>query len=203
MMKRRFVNIFESVMQRYTCGGFLAGDVVTFKKEALSSDWFKSLGVNTQEKIKQMVNSGLNLRISAIKNMRPNVGGAGNTDFTGTEVNLDITSEIAPGRYADFVTIPGNVVETKGSYPNLPAVPDVFKKDDPAKRTHIKPKKVEKTKDQTPFLAPNQNKISDLGNGKMSEGDRELKNTNIKIPSQPVKGASDPATYTYQYLPNS
>jgi len=203
MMKRRFVNIFESVMQRYTNAGFLAGDVITFKKDALNSDWIKSLGLNTQEKIKQMINSGLNLRVSSVKNVFPNVGGAGNTDFTGTKVNLDITSEIAPGRYADFVTIPSEVVDVKGSYPNLPEVPDVFKKDDPGKRSHIKPKKLEKSKNETPFLAPNQTKQSDLGGGKLSDGDRELNNTNIKIPSSPAKGANDPASYTYQYLPTS
>jgi len=190
-------------MQRYTNRGFLAGDVITFKKDALNSEWFKSLGTNTQDKIKQMISSGLNLRISSIKNVFPNVGGAGNTDFTGAEVNLDITTEIAPGRYGDFCTIPGNLVEVHSSYPNLPPVPDAFKKDDPSKRVHIKPKKFEDAENKTPFLAPNQTKLSDLGNGKLSEGDRELKNTNIKIPSAPIKGQADPASYTYQYLPAS
>jgi len=202
-MNKNFVKIYESVMQRYTNRGFLAGDVITFKKNALNSEWFKSLGSNTQEKIKQMINSGLNLRISSIKNVLPNVGGAGNTDFTGTEVNLDITTEIAPGRYGDFCTIPGDLVEVQSSYPNLPPVPDVFKKDDPAKRVHIKPKEVGDTENKTPFLAPHQTKQSDLGDGKLSEGDRELKNTNVKIPSAPVKGAADPASYTYQYLPTN
>jgi len=201
-MNRNFVKLYESAMQRYTLGGFLAGDIIKFKKDAFSDPWFRSLGTNTQEKLKQMVSSGLHLRVSAVKNVRPNVGGAGNTDYNGTQFNLDITTETAPGRYGDFCTIPAHIAETEpSSYPNLPSVPEVFKKDDPSRRAHIKPKVFKDKQNETPFLAPNQTKLSDLGDGKLSEGDRELKNTNIRIPSEPVKGAADPASYTYQYLP--
>lgn len=201
-MNRNFVKLYESAMQRYTLKGFLAGDIIKFKKDAFNDPWFKNLGANTQEKIKQMVNSGLHLRISAIKNKYPAVGGAGNTDYNGTDFDLDITTEIAPGRYGDFCTIPSHLVESEPStQPNLPSIPDAFKKDDPGHRVHIKPKVFKDKKNDTPFLAPNQTKLSDLGNGKLSEGDRELKNTNTKIPSDPVKGAADPASYTYQYLP--
>ena len=200
-MKRDFVKLFESAMQRYTLGGFLAGDLVVFKEGALRDPWFKDKGTNTVEKIKNMINSGLNLRVSAIKNVRPNVFGAGNTNYNSDEVNLDITSEIAPGRYMDFVTIPARLVEPKSSYPNLPEVPDVFKKDDPSKKVSIKPKEVKDEGQEVPFYSPAQTKISDLGNNKMSKGDRELKNTNVKIPSSPAKGASDPASYTAMYLP--
>lgn len=200
-MKRNFVNLFESHMQRYTLGGLLAGDVVVFREGALKDQWFKSLGSNTQEKIKNMINSGLNLRVSAVKNPIPNVMGAGNTDYTGTDVNVDITSEIAPGRYMDFVTVPGRMLEPKCSVPNLPEVPEVFKKDDPGKRSHINPKKVSDEQEEVPFYSPGQTRLSDLGNKKLSAGDRELKNTNIKIPSVPATGAADPASYTAKYLP--
>jgi len=200
-MNKNFVKIYESAMQRFTGQGFLAGDVVKFKKDALNDEWFKSLGSNTQDKIKSMINSGLNLRISAIKNVYPNVKGAGNTDYTGNEVNVDITSEIAPGRYMDFVTVPGKMLETISSYPNLPDVPAAFTKDDPAKRVHIKPKKVDSEQQEVPFYSPAQTRVSDLGNKKMSTGDRELKNTNIQIPSVPAEGHRDPASYTAKYLP--
>jgi hypothetical protein len=188
-------------MQRYTLGGFLAGDLVSFKEGALRDPWFKDKGTNTVEKIKNMMNSGLNLRVSAIKNIYPSVYGAGNTDYNGDQVNLDITSEIAPGKYMDFVTIPSRLVEPKGSYPNLPDVPEVFKKDDPSKKVHIKPKKVKDENQEVPFYSPGQTRLSDIGNKKLSKGDRELLNTNIKIPSTPAVGHADPASYTAKYLP--
>jgi len=200
-MKRNFVELFESAMQRYTLGGLLAGDVVVFREGAFSDPWYKGLGENTKEKIQSMVNSGLNLRVTNIKNVLPAVQGAGNTDYTGTDFNVDITSEIAPGRYMDFVTVPGRMIQPKSSYPNLPEVPEVFKKDDPARKAFIKPKKVKDEAEEVPFITPKDTKLSDLGNKKLSKGDRELLNTNVKIPSSPVQGQSDPASYTYKYLP--
>lgn len=200
-MNKKFTKIYESAMQRFTGQGFLAGDVVYFKKDALNDKWFKELGTNTQEKIKNMIDSGLNLRVSAIKNIYPNVKGAGNTDYTGSEVNVDVTSEIAPGRYMSFVTVPGRMLETKCNYPNLPEVPEVFKKDDPAKRVQIKPKKVKDEQQEVPFYSPYRTRLSDIGNKKLSAGDRVLNNTNVKIPSVPAVGQADPATYTAKYLP--
>jgi len=199
-MNKKFVKLYESALQRFTNGGFLAGDVVVFMKDALSDPWFKSLGTNTQEKIKSMINSGLNLRISAIKNVRPNVMGAGNTDYTGTEVNVDITSEIAPGRYMDFVTVPGRLLEPVSSYPNLPEVPEIFKKNDPSKRVNIKPKKVKDEAEEVPFLKPGETRKSDIG-GKLDTGDRSLLNKNVSIPSSPAVNHKDPASYTAAYLP--
>jgi len=200
-MNKKFVKLYESALQRYTNGGFLAGDVVVFKEGAFNDPWFKELGENTKQKLKNMADSGLNLRVSAIKNRFPGVGGAGNTDYIGTEVNVDITSEIAPGRYMDFATVPARLLEPKSTYPNLPDVPEVFKKGDPAKRVNIKPKKVKDEAEEVPFLRPGDTRRSDLGNGKMSNGDRELLNKNIKIPSSPAKGVNDPASYTANYLP--
>jgi len=188
-------------MQRYTLGGFLAGDLVIFKENALRDAWFKDKGINTVEKIKEMMNSGLNLRVSAVKTILPAVGGAGNNDYNNGEVVLDITSEIAPGRYKDFITIPAHLVHPKSSYPNLPDVPEVFKKDDPSRRTNIKPKKLKDENQEVPFLSPGQTKLSDIGNKKLSKGDRELNNTNVKIPSSPAVGHADPASYTAKYLP--
>jgi len=200
-MNRKFVKLYESALQRYTNGGFLTGDHVIFKEGFQNDPWFKNLGINTKEKLKAMVESGLNLRISAIKNVLPAVGGAGNTDYTGVDYNIDITTEMAPGRYGDFATVPARLLEPKSSYPNLPPVPEVFKKDDPGKRAAIKPKKVKDEANEVPFLSPRDTRLSDLGNGKLSKGDRELLNTNVKIPSSPAKGHSDPASYTANYLP--
>jgi hypothetical protein len=200
-MKRNFVELYESAMQRYTIGGLLAGDVVVFREGAFNDPWYKGLGENTKEKIQSMAKSGLNLRVSSIKSVLPAVQGAGNTDYNGTEFNVDITSEIAPGRYMDFVTVPARMLKPISSYPNLPEVPEVFKKGDPARRVNIKPKKLKGENEEVPFFSPKDTMLSDLGDKKLSKGDRALLNTNVKIPSQPVQGQADPASYTYKYLP--
>ena len=201
-MKRNFVDLFESAISRYTRGGFLAGDVVKFNDDAFSDPWYKDLGKNTKEVIQNMVKSGLNLRVSNVKNTLPAVMGAGNIDNMTIDTNLDITSEIAPGRYLDFITIPARLVSPVASYPNLPEVPEVFKKGDPGKRTHIKPKVVKDEQEEVPFYTPQQQtRMSDMGNNKLSAGDRTLKNQNTVIPSSPAQGHKDPASYTYNYLP--
>jgi hypothetical protein len=201
-MKRNFVDLFESAISRYTRGGFLAGDVVKFNDDAFSDPWYKDLGKNTKEVIQNMVKSGLNLRVSNVKNTLPAVMGAGNIDNMTIDTNLDITSEIAPGRYLDFITIPARLVSPVVSYPNLPEVPEVFKKGDPGKRAHIKPKVVKDEQEEVPFYTPQQQtRMSDIGNNKLSAGDRTLKNQNTVIPSSPAEGHKDPASYTYNYLP--
>jgi len=188
-------------MQRYTSGGFLTGDVIKFKDNAFKDGWFKTQPSNFQEKLQNMAKSGLNLRVSAVKNIRPAIQGAGNTDNMGTDVNLDITSEIAPGRYADFVTIPAKYVEPVSSYPNLPDVPEVFRKDDPSKRAHITPKQVKDENQEVPFYSPKDTRLSDHGDKKMVSGDRSLTNKNVKIPASPAVNHKDPASYTANYLP--
>jgi hypothetical protein len=200
-MKRNFVKLYESAISRYTRGGFLAGDVVKFNDGAFNDPWYKNLGENTKEKIQNMVKSGLNLRVSNVKNTLPAVMGAGNIDNMTIDTNLDITSEIAPGRYMDFVTIPARLVSPVSSYPNLPEVPEVFKKDDPSKRAHIKAKVVKDEQEEVPFYTPQGTRLSDVGNKKLTTGDRVLKNQNTVIPSSPAEGHKDPASYTYNYLP--
>ena len=54
-MSKNFVKLDESWMQRYTLGGFLAGDEVIFKEGALRDPWFKDKGFNTVDKIKSMI----------------------------------------------------------------------------------------------------------------------------------------------------
>jgi hypothetical protein len=202
-MNLKFTKLFESALQRYSNTGFLAGDLVVFKDKAFKDEWYMNAGTNTQEKLRQMATGGLNLRVSAVKNKYPAVGAAGDTSFIGSESDVDIVAEIAPGRYMDFVTVPSRLLDVRSSYPNLPDVPEIFKKGDPAKRVNIKPKRVKDENQEVPFYTPQQTRLSDIGNKKLSKGDRELLNKNIKIPSVPVASHKDPASYTYNYLPKS
>jgi hypothetical protein len=67
----KFINLYESAIQRFTRGGLLVGDLVKFKNNVFSDDFFKNQSSNYFTKIKGFVDSGLNIRISSIKPVRP------------------------------------------------------------------------------------------------------------------------------------
>ena len=69
----KFNTLLEGVFQRYQGGGFLTGDLVKMKEDILSSEWAKGKGTNTHEQVKKFLESGLNIRISAVKTLRPSV----------------------------------------------------------------------------------------------------------------------------------
>jgi len=69
------------------------------------------------------------------------------------------------------------------------------------KRAHIKAKVVKDEQEEVPFYTPQGTRLSDVGNKKLTTGDRVLKNQNTVIPSSPAEGHKDPASYTYNYLP--
>lgn len=140
--KKRFLKLYESTINRFTNGGFLTGDVVKLKPNAFRH---KSFGDNSEikDQIKAIMSSDLHLRVTNVKNAYPAVMGAGNTDYINPEGRMvDIAQEIAPGRYYNTITVPGEVLErvTDGDATNsLPSIPNSFKKPDPSQ---IKPTEV-------------------------------------------------------------
>lgn len=201
-MEKRFVKLYEAALTRYTRGGFLANDVVKFVDNVLRNDFFKSQPDSMKGAVKDLMDCGLNLRVKNVKSYRPAVMGAGNPDYNGVEFTVEIVPELAPGRfdYQRSVTVPASLLVHQDFYPNLPPVPDKFKYDN---KVQISPKEVEIKTDKVPFSATQQTRMSDLGNNKLSAGNRELTDTNIKIPSEPVASQKDPATYTAGYLPKN
>ena len=149
MADKKFVSLHESYMRRYERGGFLVGDVFKFNDNFKNSDEFKSLGTNTQELLQQMIDSGQHVRVVALDD-----GG---------------------GRYSHHVSIPSNLGQSEEFYPNLPPVPDVFKR---KSDVVIKPEEAETTQ------APE---------ARDGNTERELPDSNTTIPS-------DSASYTQQYL---
>lgn len=201
---RKFTNLYESFISRYTRGGFLTGDIVKFKDGALKNEWFQKQGGSILEKAKQFAESGLLMRVSAVKTLRPStqpgfVEGNNSDDFY-----CDVTLELAPGCYKDFLTLPAAILEYKDYYPNLPEVPEGLTRPN---NSNIKPKEIEEEKINQPhYLNPAyQTGNTDKGNGKNSPSEINLKNANVKIPSKPAEGNknSSVASYTYEYLPKS
>jgi len=190
MREKRFLKLYESALQRYTRGGFLTGDYVKFNDGWDKSDWFKSLPEEFKNKLKSLAESDLHLRVSSIKTKRPSIQ-QGNVEFSGTEFDVDITQETAPGLYIEFLTVPSHVLKHISHYPNLAPTPESQKcKTD----VNIKPAECNEEPSNT------QQKLSDDGKGKLIKGDRELKNKNEKIPAPGVE-SQIVGKSTHKYLP--
>lgn len=201
-MEKRFLKLYEAALTRYNRGGFLASDLVKFTDNALRHEFFKNQPDSVKAAVKDLIDSGLNLRVKTVKSYFPAVMGAGNPDYNGVSFNIEIVPEIAPGKfdYQKTVTVPADLLIQVDTYPNLPPVPDKLKYDN---KVQIEPKEVKSdTKTKAPFTPAQQQQHSDVG-GKLQKGDRELKNVNVEIPSEPVKGHTDPASYTANYLPKN
>jgi hypothetical protein len=185
----KFVKIYESAISRYTRGGFLTGDLVKFTPNAFSSDFFKKQAPNYVERAKDFNNCGLNLRVSAVKAVRPTIH-SGDIQNEAEEFLVDLTREIAPGLYKDFLTVPASCLMYLDTYPNLAPVPDSLRRDN---GVNIDPKQIEQEKANSILKPFRQTLTSDTGNGKDSPGDRNLVNSNSTIPSSPAVDEKDPA----------
>jgi len=199
-VQKRFDVVFESALTRNTNGGFLVGDLVTFKK-----DWTRHKELESQDetlsRIRSMIEQGYNLKVTDIKNRYPAVGGGSNTDYINPASRIVvIAQEIAPGRYYNYLSVPGDILTVVDVYPNLAPIPDKFSRKD---GSHIKAKEVKPTdtSDKSMTTPGYQTRLSDAGNKKLTVGDRYLNNTNTAIPSKPAEGSRDPAKYTFNYLP--
>jgi hypothetical protein len=200
-MDKKFVKLYETTLSRYTRGGFLTSDRVKFVDKALNNDFFKDQPDSIKSAVKELIDSGLNLRVKNVKSAMPAVMGAGNPDNYGYGFTIEIVPEIAPGRYDinKAVTVPSNLLVHQNDGINLTPIPDKLKYNN---NVQIEPTEVKINDDKTMLTPRSKTHQSDVG-GKLSTGDRELKNVNTKIPSEPAIGHKDPAAYTAQYLPKS
>jgi len=186
-------------MDRLNRGGYLVGDIVKFKDDAHTHDFYTNCSDEIRKKIEEYMNDGCNLRVKNITNVYPAVLGAGNTDDAGS-VNIEVCRETAPGRFDQSgILVHPDMLEVVDVYPNLTPVPDKFKRKE---RITITPEEVKDEEgEEVPFYSPKlATRRSDV-HGKMEAGDRSLKNTNTVIPSGKNAVASDPAAYVYNYLP--
>jgi len=126
-MRKKFVKLYESVLSRYTNGGFLVGDYVKFNKDYDKQEEFNSLGQNVKDMISEILSSGLNIRIVGIKDVYP-LSKPGNPDVrNGNNITIDIALDNGGGRMTHYVTIPTcciEIVDSDGI--NLPKLPDKF-----------------------------------------------------------------------------
>jgi len=201
----KFAKLYESAIQRFTRGGLLVGDLVKFKKNIFDDDFFKNQSANYADKVKSFIDSGLNIRISSIKTVRPSYQ-SGNVYNEGSEFIADVVLEKAPGLYYDFITVPVRVLEHFDTGVNLAPVPDSLRYDDKSS-TDISELGTTK-KGAEALLDPfRQTRTTDFGNGKDSNSETYLPSQNTKIKSSPSEDAKEPSVYSRQkdytknYLP--
>lgn len=127
----KFDILLENTRSRYTQGGLLVGDLVKVKNEALTSDWAKKQASNLIEKLKEFVETDLNIRVSSVKALRPAVAGAVQAESQVDDYYCDVVIETAPGLYNNFITLPIALLDVVEQDINLAQVPDSLKKDSP------------------------------------------------------------------------
>lgn len=187
-MAKKYLTLIETYLSRYERGGFLVGDVFKFNKNYKSTPTYKSLGYNTQQLIDQMVESGLHVRVVGIKDTTsPRY--PGNPQTSSDDVVLTLALDNGGGRYTHYVSVKPDLGTSESFYPNLPPIPDsVIRKSN----AHIKPRELDQY--------DNPSNMSDKGDGKLSNTQRNLPTSNTAIDS--VAANPDPAvsSQTAEYL---
>ena len=201
----KFIKLYESAIQRFTRGGLLVGDIVKFKDGIFNNDFFKNQSTNYVEKAKNFINSGLNIRVSSIKPVRPSYQ-PGNIYNEASEFLVDVVLEKAPGLYYEFMTVPMSVLEHIDTGVNLAPIPDSLRYDDRSSTDVDEVGSVKNTGEG--LLNPyRQTRTTDAGDQKDTKSETELLNKNIKIPSETNSDTKSPSLYASQkdytknYLP--
>jgi hypothetical protein len=109
-------------------GGLLVGDLVKVKNEALTSDWAKKQTSGLIEKLKEFVETDLNIRVSSVKALRPSVSSSVHAESQVDDFYCDVVIETAPGLYNQFITLPIALLDAVEQDVNLADVPDSLKR---------------------------------------------------------------------------
>lgn len=184
MSDKKFETLFEAAMDRYQRNGFLYGDRIEFVDGFKTHEEYKELGENVRELLDQMINSGLNIRVTGIKSKYPSYYAASPTQSTG-QVFLDIALDSGGGRYTHLCTIPSCLVKPLEDYPNLPPIPDEVRRKN---KITIKPEEMEQDEEHI-------SRKTDRGTGTLSNTELSTPDSNTTIPSKPA--SPDPAVNAY------
>lgn len=108
----KYEQICEETLSRFNMGGFLAGDYVKIKKNALSNEHAKNFTKQMQTMIESIIKSDIPLRISYIKS--PNseaMNGPVGAPNVPSCLWADVVIEYAPGMWKDPMTLPLAMLE--------------------------------------------------------------------------------------------
>lgn len=109
----KFETIFEETLYRFQQGGFLGGDYVKFKDDALQDPVVKSMSEQMKNMIQSLIKSKALLRVSYIKSGKSE-GMSGPVDASNIPSGTlwaDVVVEYAPGMWKDPMTLPMTTLE--------------------------------------------------------------------------------------------
>lgn len=192
-MNSKFDTIFESNFSRFQGGGFLTGDVIKLKSDWNSCEWCKTAPEQMIDKLKELADSDLLLRVSSVQALRPSVSSNVAQNHGADDFFVDITQETAPGRFTgQFIKIPQEMIELDGPNDRLPDIPDSLKRDETVdlKPKDIKDEDISNGDEDSPDMTdPKKQTSTD------DKVNRKLSGKNIKLP-----GATGAKSYTANYL---
>lgn len=154
----QFDILLEKELERFQMGGFLIGDRIRFKKDALNFDYIAKRPQGFKDIIASCMDPSfdLNLRIGAIKSVYPTSATnfqAGNSAPDG--VFVDIYIEYAPGLYRNPMTVPIEVIELMDDGNERGPIPNSVKR--PNNVHGPKEQKAQQPEDQTNINMATQN----------------------------------------------
>ena len=179
-------------MSRYERGGFLVGDVFKFNDDYQSTDCYRALPKSTKDLITKMVDSGLHIRVTGIKDTEPSRYPA-SSQTSSLDVNLNIALDDGGGRYSHHVTVPGLLGQAVQYAPNLLPIPDALVRPN---KVNIKPE--EYVEDEE--MISNRSDRGGTEPHQLSPTERSLPKQNTDIPSDPATPSPAVTSYTNAYL---
>ena len=93
-MTSKFNTIFESNFSRYQGGGFLTGDIIKLKQGWNQDEWSTKAPQQLIDKLRELDESDLILRVSSVKTLRPAVNSSVDQALGTDDFHIDITQEI-------------------------------------------------------------------------------------------------------------
>jgi len=127
----------------------------------------------------------------------------GNDDNMIGVVSLDLSQEVSPGKFHEYVTCPPECVEVIDVYPNLTPVAGSIKYDN---KVNIKPIPVDEYQEDEQELVKDQTRKTSqqpaIGSAS-TPSDTELKNTQVKVPhgnTSKIEQQGGKQSYTSIYL---
>lgn len=126
-----FEKLFEAESERFQQGGFMVGDRIRFKKDALRHEYVSKRAQSFQDIVKACMDPSfdLNLRIGAIKSIYPTTTqNYGNGTQSPDGIFFDIYIEYAPGLYRNPMTVPLEIIQHMDDENNRGPVPNSLKR---------------------------------------------------------------------------
>jgi hypothetical protein len=126
-----FDTLFEAEAERFQQGGFMVGDRIRFKSDAMKHEYVTKRAQSFQDIVRSCMDPSfdLNLRIGATKSIYPTTTqNYGNGTQSPDGIFFDIYIEYAPGLYRNPMTVPLDIVELMDDGMQRGPIPDSLRR---------------------------------------------------------------------------